>query len=146
MRSILHILVAFFFITSIIAVQTTSALGNNEYIHYNKMMMQFTENNATVTIYFKLNLFAQTYVFFMGSHNLNNDIKRVFSQFDKINIDRIGKDYAIIRIYNITTLQNGYYLHDSKKFETTIDELNIIYPSGLTRDLKNANETPNIFY
>lgn len=146
MRSIIHILVAFFFVTTIISVQVTLAADDNEYIHYNKMMMQFSDTNATVTLYFQMNIFAQIYVLFMGSHNLNNDIKKVFNQFDEVQINKIGKDYAVIHISNITTLQNGYYLHDSKKLGAIIDELSIIYPSGLTKESNNVNVTPNIFY
>lgn len=146
MRSIIHILIAFLLVMSFISAPVTAETENPQYIHYKQMTMRFSETNATATISFKLDTFAQAYTLLMGSHNLDGEIKNMFSDFGDVTISEIGKDYAILSISNVSRLSDGYYLHDSKKLGSSVDLLILIYPTGASKQIRNAESTSNIFY
>ncbi|WP_428387480.1 hypothetical protein [Methanomethylovorans sp.] len=146
MKSIIHILIAFMFVMILVSLPATAATDNPQYIHYKQMTMRFSGTDATVTLSFELDAFVQAYTLLMGSHNLEGDIRKMFYDFDEITVSEIGKDYAILRIDNVSHLSDGYYLHDSRDLGSSVDVLTMVYPSGASKQKSNAKETSNIFY
>jgi hypothetical protein len=146
MRSIIHILIAFLLVITTISLPVTATTEDTEYIHYKQMTMKFSGTNATITIYFKLDAFAEAYTLLMGSHNLEGDIRNMFSDFGEVTISEIGKNYAILSVSNVSNFSDGYYLHDSRKLGSRVDLLILVYPSGATKQIVNAESTSNIFY
>ena len=146
MRSIIHILIAFLLAAILISVPATAATGDSQYIHYKQLVMKFSGTNATITLSFELDAFAQAYTLLMGSHNLEGDVREMFYEFDNVTVSEIDKNYALVRIGNVSHLSDGYYLHDSKKLGSTVDLLILVYPSGASKQIPNAKATSNIFY
>ncbi|WP_370571720.1 hypothetical protein [Methanomethylovorans sp.] len=146
MRPIIHILIAFLFAMIFISLPATAATEDPQYIHYEQMTMRFSGTDATVTISFELDTFVQAYTLLMGSHNLDGDIRNMFYEFDEVTVSEIGKDYAILRIGNVSLLSDGYYLHDSRNLGSDVDLLTLVYPSGASKQISNAKATSNIFY
>jgi hypothetical protein len=108
MRSIIHILIAFLLVITTISLPVTATTEDTEYIHYKQMTMKFSGTNATITIYFKLDAFAEAYTLLMGSHNLEGDIRNMFSDFGEVTISEIGKNYAILSVSNVSNFSDGY--------------------------------------
>jgi hypothetical protein len=146
MRPIIHILIAFQFVMLFISLPATAATEDPQYIYYKHMTMKFSGTDATVTLSFELDTFVQVYTLLMGSHNLDGDIRNMFYEFDDVTVSEIGKDYAILRIGNVSRLSDGYYLHDSRNLGSSVDLLTMVYPSGASKQIANAKTTSNIFY
>jgi hypothetical protein len=146
MRPIIHILIAFLIVIIFISFPATAAIEDSQYIHYKQMAMKFSGNDAVVTLSFELDTFAQAYTLLMGSHNLDGEIRNMFYDFEEITVSEIGKDYAIVKVGNVSRLSDGYYLHDSRKLGSSVDLLLLIYPSGASKQISNAKSTSNIFY
>jgi hypothetical protein len=146
MKSIIHILIAFMFVMIFSSLPATAATEDSPYIHYKQMTMNFSGTDATVTLSFKLDIFAQAYTLLMGSHNLKGDIRKMFFEFDEVTVYQIGKDYATLRINNVSQLSDGYYLHNSRALGSSVDMLTMVYPSGASKQMSNAKQTSNIFY
>lgn len=146
MRPIIHILIAFLIVILFISLPVTAETENPQYIHYKQTTMKFSGTDATVTLSFELDTFAQAYTLLMGSHNLEGDIRNMFYEFDEVTVSEIGKNYAILRLGNVSHLSDGYYLHDSREFGSNVDLLILVYPSGASKQISNARATSNIFY
>lgn len=146
MKSIIHILIAFMFVMVFSSLPVTAVTDDSPYIHYKQMTMRFSETDATVTLSFKLDTFVQAYTLLMGSHNLEGDIRKMFFEFDEVTVSQVGKDYATLRLGNVSQLSDGYYLHNSRALGSRVDMLTMVYPSGASKQISNAKQTSNIFY
>lgn len=146
MKSIIHILIAFMFVMVFSSLPVTAVTDDSPYIHYKQMTMRFSETDATVTLSFKLDTFVQAYTLLMGSHNLEGDIRKMFFEFDEVTVSQFGKDYATLRLGNVSQLSDGYYLHNSRALGSRVDMLIMVYPSGASKQISNAKQTSNIFY
>ncbi|MBC7086369.1 MAG: hypothetical protein H5T43_08430 [Methanomethylovorans sp.] len=146
MKSIIHIIIASIVLVALISLPANAVTSDHYYIHYTHMTMKFSGTDAIVTLSFELDTFAKVYTLLMGTHNLEEDIKEMFYEFEDVKVSQIHKEYAIVRISNVSRLSNGYYLHDSRKLGSGVDLLTIVFPSGATKQISNANATMNIFY
>ncbi|MCC7576746.1 MAG: hypothetical protein KK926_07945 [Methanomethylovorans sp.] len=146
MKSIIHILIAFMFVMVFSSLPVTAVTDDSPYIHYKQMTMRFSGTDATVTLSFKLDTFVQAYTLLMGSHNLEGDIRKMFFEFDEVTVSQVGKDYATLRLGNVSQLSDGYYLHNSRALGSRVDMLTMVYPSGASKQISNAKQTSNIFY
>ncbi|MGB3908439.1 MAG: hypothetical protein WBL02_08430 [Methanomethylovorans sp.] len=146
MKPIIHKLIALIFVMSLVSLPVAATTEDPQYVHYKRMTMKFSGNNATVSLSFELDAFVQAYTLLMGSYNLEGDIRKMFYDFDEVTVSEIGKDYAVLRIGNVSHSSNGYYLHDSRKLGSNVSVLIMVYPSGATKQKSNAKETLNIFY
>ena len=124
----------------------TDQFREGKYIHLDSMEIAFNNTDADVSIDYHLSPFAQAYIFLFGSKNLEPKIKEIFSDFDKIEIQKIGRTSASIQVKNISKKSEEYYLHDSRKFGMQPDTLTLVYPEGTRRNIENAKSTPNTFY
>lgn len=134
------------FVALFSSLPAAAAAEESPYIHYKQMTMKFNGTDATVTLYFSLDRFAQAYTLLMGSHNLEGEIRKMFFEFNEVTVSQIGKDYATLRIDNVSQLSDGYYLHNSKVLGSSVDMLTMVYPSGASKLISNAKQTSNIFY
>ncbi len=124
----------------------TDQFREGKYIHLDRMEIAFNKTDADVSIEYHLNPFAQAYIFLFGSKNLEPKIKEIFSDFDNIEIQKIGRTSASIQVKNVSKKSEEYYLHDSRKFGMQPNTLTLVYPEGTRRDIENAKSTPNTFY
>lgn len=127
--------------------------GNNieqfregKYIHVDSMVFQFKDADAAISIKYHLSPFAQVYIFLFGSKNLEPKIQEIFSEFQEVEIQKIGRSSASLQIQNVSRRSDEYYLHESKSFGVQTDVLTVIYPDGTRRNIEHAKETPPTFY
>lgn len=124
----------------------TDQFREGKYMHLDRMEIAFNKTDADVSIEYHLNPFAQTYMFLFGSKHLEPKIKEIFSEFGNVEIQKIGRNSALIRVKNVSKKSEEYYLHDSRKFGMQPNTLTLVYPEGTRRDIENAKSTPNTFY
>lgn len=120
--------------------------NKHQYIDIEQMVIEFDDNDAQARINYELDLFAQMYVFVLGSRNLEPTFNDMFSEFEDFRIVEIGKNHARLILSNVSRQSSEYYLHDSRNLGTNVDRLVIIYPEGTSKILENTNSTPNTFY
>ncbi|KGK97801.1 hypothetical protein LI82_08490 [Methanococcoides methylutens] len=118
----------------------------NDFMHFDRMVMRFDETNAYVTVTYDLDTFARMYVLAFGTRHLESSFDSIFSEYEEAEIEEIGYDTAIIKLKDVSRLSDSYYLHDSRDLGTNIDSLQVIYPGGTTKTLTDVKVTPNIFY
>ncbi|WP_440944898.1 hypothetical protein ACSAZL_12090 [Methanosarcina sp. T3] len=146
-------IIAVAFIISVIVITRLFIPGyieqfrEGKYIHVDNIVMEFDETNATVDVEYHLAPFAQAYVFFFGSKNIEPKIKEIFSEFPETKIQKIGLNSATLQITNISEINGEDYTHDSTKLGLRPDVLTIVYPYNQgTRKLQNPDSTISIFY
>lgn len=128
------------------ALPTYAATGGSNYIHIEHMTMEFEDHDAVVTLSYDLNLFADMYVFILGSYNLEPTFEKMFSDFESVEVTKIGWNSATIRIKDVSRKVDAYYLHDSRELGMNVKTLTIVYPDGSAKDYPDSKSTPNIFY
>jgi hypothetical protein len=105
-----------------------------------------TDANANFTVNYDLGRIPRMYILLFGSKSIEPRVKAVFSNFD-YEIKKMDQDKAILRVTNVSRLEKGFYLHDSRKLGSSIDTIIVYTPdSPRTREYYNMNSTPNIFY
>lgn len=124
----------------------TEQFREGKYIHLDNMEIAFDKTNADVSIDYRLNPFAQVYIFLFGSKNLEPKIKEIFSDFDNIKIKNIGRTSASIEVKNISKKNEEFYLFDSYKLGVQSDVLTFVYPNGARRSYEHIKVTPPVFY
>ncbi|MDK2892762.1 hypothetical protein [Methanohalophilus sp.] len=141
--------VAIIFICIIItSLFLTPAVAQEESacIHIKEMYLRFDGDDATVTIYFDMDLFGDLYVFAFGSRHLEPELIKIFSIFDDLEIRKIGMDNAVIELANVSRQTDSYYLFDERELGTEVEELIILYPSGPNMRFNDVSEIPPLFY
>lgn len=112
----------------------------------NSVTMNFERTNATITVNFELGGLPKIFILFMGSKSLEPKIKSLFIDFD-YDIIKMDEKKAVLNVKNISRLDKGYYLHDSKKFGEYIDTVYIYTTDDPhAREYSHINSTPPIFY
>jgi hypothetical protein len=106
--------------------------------------IQFDKTDATFIVNYNFDKLARIYLITFGSKSLESKIKSIFINFE-YDIIKIDADKAILKVKNISRLNKGYYLHESRKFTETIGVINIT-DSFSTKTYFNTNSTPNYFY
>lgn len=132
----------------VISFTFPSALAQEEgeYLHIERMFLQFDDQDAIATLYFDLDLFGDIYVFAFGARHLEPELERIFIDFDEIRIREIGRDKAVIDLSNVSRKNDEFYLFDEKKMGVMIDDLTILYPAGPSKHLNDVSVIPNLFY
>lgn len=115
-------------------------------LHITSLTIQFDKADAIFTANFNFDKLSKTYLLVFGSKSLEPKVRSIFSNFD-YEIIKIDQDKTVLRVKNISRLEKGYYLHDSRKFGETID---IVYiyssESSSPKEYFNINSTPYFFY
>ncbi len=110
------------------------------------LTINFEKTNATITVNYDIGSLPKLFILFIGSKSLEPKVKSLFQDFD-YDIIKMDEKKAVLRVKNISRLDKGYYLHDSKKFGEYIDTVYIYTTDDpRAREYSHINSTPPIFY
>ncbi len=110
------------------------------------LTIKFDKSDAIFTVNYHFDQLSKFYLLMFGSKSIEPKVKSLFSNFN-YEIIKIDQDEAILKVKNISRQDNGYYLHESKKFGATIDKVYIYSPDSVQpREYDNLNSTPYFFY
>ncbi len=110
------------------------------------LTINFDKTDAVFTANYDLGAMPRMYVLLFGGKSIEPKVKAVFSNFD-YEIIKMDQDKAILRVKNVSRLEKGFYLHDSRKLGSSVNTMLIYTPdSPQTREYSNMNSTPNTFY
>lgn len=142
------ITIALLISATLMAAKVSPGINNDQfregkYIHLDHMEIALIKTDAKISIEYHLSPFAQAYIFLFGSKHLEPKIKEIFSNFENVEVQKIGMASASIYVKGISRLSDGYYLHESRKLDISPDVLTIIYPEGVRRNTEHAKATPN---
>ncbi|MCK5660560.1 MAG: hypothetical protein KAH86_04310 [Methanosarcinales archaeon] len=126
-----------------IAIQPAMAKSS---IHVSRMTMQFEDADAIITLDYDLSLFPEMYVLLLGTQGLDGEVQEIFSDFDNVEMEKIGRKRAVVRAKNIATQSSGYYLMFSHELNADVDTLIVKFPEGTSRVYTDTAKTPNTFY
>ena len=123
-----------------------AASTEGQYMHFKEMTVEFDGADAEVVLYYDLDMFSRVYVFLLGSYNLKPALENVLSDFEDVEVKKIGNKHAVLFVKGISRQNSEYYLHDSHKLGATVDVLTLVYPDGSSRRVPYATSTPYTFY
>ncbi len=110
------------------------------------LVINFDKKDAVFTVNYDLGRIPRMYVLLLGSKSIEPRVKAVFSNFD-YEIIKMDQDKAILRVNNVSRLEKGFYLHDSRRLGVSIDTIIVYTPdSPRAKEYSNLNSTPNTFY
>lgn len=127
---------------------TTFSEGTQEKrsLDITSMTMNFEKTDATITVNYEIGGLPKLFILFMGSKSLEPRIKSIFSDFN-YDIIRMDEKKAVLHARNVSRLDKGYYLHDSKKFGEYVNTVYIYTTDDpRAREYSHINSTPPIFY
>jgi len=108
--------------------------------------IKFNKTDAIFTVNYDFDKFSETFLMLFGAKTIESKIRHPFQNFE-YDIIKIDHNRAILRVKNISVLNKGYYLHNSREFGDTIDTVYVSDPSTTRiREYHNINSTPNYFY
>ena len=140
------ILVLFIATFALVMVPSSTVADDEQFIHISRMVMTFEKTDCMVEITYDLDLFAKTYVFLLGSRNLEPTFEQIFFEFENVTITEIGQNHAAVMLKNVSRQSGDYYLHDSREIGAKVDLLTFIYPDRSTKQLAHTSHTQNTFY
>ena len=147
MKTLAAIVVLFIAAFALVLVMPSSTMTDDEqFIHINRMVMTFEKTDSIVEITYDLDPFAKTYVFLLGSRNLEPTFEQIFFEFEDVTITDIGQNHAMVMLKNVSRQSGDYYLHDSRELGAKVDLLTFIYPDRSTKQLEHTSFTQNTFY
>lgn len=147
MKILAAIVVLFIAAFALVLMMPSSTVINDEqFFHITRMVLTFEKTDGTVEINYDLDLFTKTYVFLLGSRNLEPTLEQIFFEFEDITITDIGQNHAVVILRNISRQSGDFYLHDSHELDTEVDLLTFIYPDRSTKHLEHTSCTQNTFY
>lgn len=131
------------FVLTIFSVVVTDGREKRQ-LPITSLNIQFDKTDAIFTVNYNFDKISKMYFLVYGSKSLEPKIRSIFSDFD-YDVIKIDEDKAILKVKNISRLDNGYYLHDSREFGDTID---IVYISDSysNKTYFKINSTPYYFY
>lgn len=106
--------------------------------------IKFDKTDAIFVVDYEYDKLSKMYLLMLGSRTLEPKIKSIFSNFE-YDIIKIDEEKAILKVKNISRLEKGYYLHDSRKFGETIDMVHMS-DSYSTKTYFKIDSTPYYFY
>ncbi len=110
------------------------------------LIIDFDKTDATFTVNYDLGKLPKMYILLFGSKSIEPRIKAVFPSFD-YEIIKMDQDKTKLRVKNISRLDKGYYLHDSRKLGASINTIIVYTPDSLRpTEYSNLDSTPNKFY
>ncbi|HJH28518.1 MAG TPA: hypothetical protein C5S51_02310 [Methanosarcinaceae archaeon] len=146
MKTLAAIVVLFIAALALVMMPSSTVTDDEQFIHINQMVMTFEKTGSMVEITYDLDLFAKTYVFLLGSRNLEPTFEQIFFEFEDVTITNIGQNHAVIMLKNVSRQSGEYYLHDSCELGAEVDLLTFIYPDRSTKQLEHTSRTQNTFY
>jgi hypothetical protein len=118
----------------------------NHTFEITSLTINFDKTNATFIVNYDLGEIPKMYILLFGSKSIEPKIRDTFSNFD-YDIVKMNQDETILNVKNISRLEKGFYLHDSRKLGASIDSIIILTPdSPRAKEFSNLNATPNTFY
>lgn len=132
----------------LLAIALPFSLGDTEKrsLDITEVTINFEKTDARFTVQYELGTLPKLYVLLFGSKSLDPKIQAIFADF-QYEVIRIDENGAILKMKNVSRLENGYYLHVSMKFGEKLSTVYIITPdSSRPKEYTNINTTPNIFY
>jgi len=147
MKILAAIVVLFIAAFALVLMMPSSTVINDEqFFHISRMVVTFEKTDGIVEITYDLDLFAKTYVFLLGSRNLEPTFEQIFFEFEDVTITDIRQNHAVVILRNISRQSGDYYLHDSHELGAEVDLLTFIYPDKSTKQLEHTSRTQNTFY
>ena len=141
MRPILILIFLIFFVF----VAITDGRGDRQ-LSITSLSIKFDKADATFIIDYQFDKLTNLYFFMFGTQNIVPKIEDLFFDFD-YKIVKVDNKEAILMVKNISRLNNGYYLHDSRKLGDTIDTVYISDSSSTEiKEYHDINATPYHFY
>jgi len=132
----------------VFASVTTFSVGASEKKSFDitSLTIRFDKTDAIFTIDYDIGGLPKMFILLLGSKSLEPKIESVFSEFD-YDIIKMDPDKSVLHVRNISRLDKGYYLHDTRKFGEYIDTVYIYTPdSPRPREYYNINTTQYTFY
>ena len=115
-------------------------------LHITSLEIKFDKTDAVFTVNYDFDKFSETFLILFGTKTLEPRVRSIFPNFE-YEVIKIDQNKAILRVKNISRLNKDYYLHNSRKFNHTIETVYISDPSNTkVREYYNINSTPNYFY
>ncbi len=132
------------FLASILPL--SEGTSSNHTLEIKSLTIYFDKTNATFIVNYDMGTIPKMYILLFGSKSIEPTINDIFSNFD-YDIVKMNEDQTILKVKNISRLENGYYLHDSRKLGTSINSIFVSTPdSPRIKEYSNLNATPNTFY
>lgn len=125
-KSIIVIFLVLFFASILPISEGTSA---NHTFEITSLTINFDKTNATFTVNYDLGQIPKMYILLFGSKSLEPKIREFFSNFG-YDIVKMNQDETILNVKNISRLENGYYLHDSRKLGGSINTIIVYTPDS----------------
>ena len=144
MKNSIMVIFIVLFLASILPIsEGTSA---NHTLEITSLTINFDKTNATFIVNYDLGKIPKMYILLFGSKSIEPKINDIFSNFN-YDIVKMNQDQTILNVKNISRLENGYYLHDSRKLGTSIRSIIVsTHDSPRIKEFSNLNATPNTFY
>ena len=146
MKSLAAIVILLIAAFALVIMPSSAVTEDEQFIHITRMVVTFEKADGIAEINYNLDPFAKAYVFLLGSRNLEPTFKKIFFEFEDVEIMEIGQNHAMIMLKNMSRQSGEYYLHDSREFGASVDVLTFVYPDGSTKQLENTRTTQNTFY
>ena len=142
-KSIIVIFMVLFFASILPISEGTSA---NHTFEITSLTINFDKTNATFIVNYDLGQIPKMYILLFGSKSIEPKVRDIFSNFD-YDIVKMNQDETILKVKNISRLEKGFYLHDSRKFGDSINTILVTTPdSPRAKEYLNLNSTPDTFY
>lgn len=142
-KSIIVIFMVLFFATILPISEGASA---NHTFEITSLTINFDKTNATFIVKYDIGQIPKMYILLFGSKSIEPQVRDLFSNFD-YNIVKMNQDETILKVKNISRLEKGFYLHDSRKLGDTINTIFVTTPdSPRAKEYLNLNSTPDTFY
>ncbi len=142
MKSLILVLFTVLLLTAVLS----DGKQERQTLHISSLTINFDKTDAEFTVNYNIDNLPKLYILLLGSKSLEPKIKSMFSNFD-YQIVKMNQDEAILQVKNVSRLDKGYYLHDSRNFGETIDTVYIYTPdSPRAKEYSMINSTPPFFY
>lgn len=142
-KSIMVIFIVLVFASILPMSGGTSA---NHTFEITSLIINFDKTDATFIVNYDLGKIPKMYILLFGSKSIEPKIRNIFPDFE-YDIVKMNQDKTILNVKNISRLEKGFYLHDSRKLGTSINSIIVSTPdSPRAKEYNNLNATPNTFY
>lgn len=143
----ISIIIIFLIIFSLMAILSDGRDGRQgRELHITSLSIKFDKTDAVFTVNYDFDTFSEAYILLFGAKIIEPKVRSIFQDFE-YEIIKIDPGKAILRVRNISVLNKGYYLHNSRRFGETVDT---VYISDISdpriKEYYNINSTPNYFY
>lgn len=146
MKNLILILIIVFFIASFLL--PAEGTSESRPIDITSLVVKFDKTDAQFTVNYDIGTIPKMYIILLGGKSLEPRINDVFSNFD-YTIIKMDQEKTILHVKNVSRYEPNlnYYLHDSIKFGTTINNMIIYIPSDpRPAEYTGLNATPSKFY